>query len=116
MRQSTHCKYINYIKHCLGYSKTIGKIEAAYVLDFVSAMFEKEHTHSTINSGKCAIATIIYISPYESLNKYPPLINKYMTGMFNLRPPNPQLSFVWDVDNLFRYFEHYNPTATAWGS
>ena len=39
-----------------------------------------------------------------------------MTGIFNLRPPNPQLSFVWDVDNLFRYFEHYNPTATAWGS
>ena len=104
MRQSTHCKYINYIKHCLGYSKTIGKIEAAHVLDFV------------INSGKCAIATIIYISPFESLNKYPPLINKYMTGIFNLRPPNPQLSFVWDVDNLFRYFEHYNPTATAWGS
>ena len=105
MRQSTHCKHINYIKHWLGYSKTMGKIEAAHVLDFVSALFEKEHTHSTINSEKCAIATIIHISPYESLNKYPPLINKYMTGIFNLSPPNQQISFVWDVDNLFRYFE-----------
>ena len=26
-----------------------------------------------------------------------------MTGLFNLRPPKPKLSFVWDVS--FRYFE-----------
>ena len=38
------------------------------------------------------------------MNKHP-LINKYMTGIFNLRPPKPKLSFVWDVDILFRYFE-----------
>ena len=29
---------------------------------------------------------------------------KYMIGVFNLRP-KPKLSFVWDVDILFRYFE-----------
>ena len=28
-----------------------------------------------------------------------------MTGVFNLRLPKPKLSFVWDVDILFRYFE-----------
>ena len=28
-----------------------------------------------------------------------------MTGLFNLRPPKPKLSFFWDVDILFRYFE-----------
>ena len=28
-----------------------------------------------------------------------------MTGVFNLRPPKPKLSFVWDVNILFRYFE-----------
>ena len=67
-------------------------------------MFEKGHAYSTINSAKCAIATIMYIPPYDSLNKHP-LINKYMTGIFNLRPPKPKLSFVWDVDILFRYFE-----------
>ena len=74
------------------------------MLDFLSAMFEKGHAYSTINSAKCAIATIIHISPYESLNKHP-LINKYLTGIFNLRPPMPKLSFVWDVDILFRYFQ-----------
>ena len=93
LRQSTHCKYNNYIKHWLDYSKTMGKIEVTHLLDFLSAMFEKGHAYSTINSAECAIATIIYIPPYDSLNKHP-LVNKYMTGIFNLSPPKPKLRFV----------------------
>ena len=38
------------------------------------------------------------------MNKHP-LINKYMTGIFNLRSLKPKLIFVWDVDILLRYFE-----------
>ena len=104
LRQSVHCKYNDYMKHWLDYSKTMGKIEVTHALDFLSAVFEKGHAYSTINSAKCAIATIIHIPPYESLNKHP-LINNYMTGTFNLRPPKPKLSFAWDVNILFRYFE-----------
>ena len=106
LRQSTQCKYNNYIKYWLDYSKTMGKIEVTHMLDFLGAMFEKEHAYSTINSAKYAIAAIIHIPPYDSLNKHP-LINKYMTGIFNMRQPKPKLSFVWDVDILFRYFEQH---------
>ena len=67
-------------------------------------MFEKGRAYSTINSAKCAIGTILHIPPYDSLNKHP-LISKYMTSIFNLRPPKPKLSFVWVVDVLLRYFE-----------
>ena len=37
-----------------------------------------------------------------------------MTGVFNLRPPKPKLSFIWDVDILFRYFEQqgYNNSSS----
>ena len=65
LRQSTHCKYNNYIKHWLDYSKTMGKIEVTHVLDFLSAMFKKGHAYWTINSAKCAIATIIHIPPLQ---------------------------------------------------
>ena len=47
------------------------KIEAAHVLDFLSAMFEKGHAYSTINRTKYAIATIMHVPPYDSLNKHP---------------------------------------------
>ena len=96
-------KFNNHTEHWLDCFKTIVKIEVTHVLDFLSAMFEKGHAYSTINSVKCAKA-IIYIPPYESLNKHP-LIDKYTTGIFNLRPPKPKLGFVWDVDILFRCFE-----------
>ena len=67
-------------------------------------MFAKGLAYSTINCAKCAIATIMDVSRYDSLNKHP-LINKYMNGIFNLKRPKTKLSFVWDVDILFRYFE-----------
>ena len=67
-------------------------------------MFDKGHPYSAINSEKCAIATTAHILHYSSLNKCP-LINKYMAGFFNLRPPKTKLNFVWDDDTLFRYFE-----------
>ena len=81
MRQSTNCKYNYYIKRWLAYSETMRKIEVTHVLDFLSAMFEKGHAYSTINSVKCAIATTVHIPPCNSLNKHP-MINKYMTGIF----------------------------------
>ena len=99
-RLSAYCKYNNYIKQWTSYSKNIGHIEVSHVLDFLSGMLDKGNAYSTINSAKCAIATIAHIPPDNSLNKHP-LINKYMTGVFNLRPPKPKLSFVWDVDILF---------------
>ena len=74
MRQSTYCKYNYHIKHWLDFSKTMGKIEVTHVLDFLSTIFEKGHACSTINSAKCAIATIMHIPPDKSLNKHP-LIN-----------------------------------------
>ena len=76
-RQSTHCKCNNCIKHWLAYSKNMGKMEVPHLSDFLSAMFEKGHGYSTINNAKFAIATIVHISPYNSLNKHS-LINNNM--------------------------------------
>ena len=70
LKQSTRCKYNIYIKHWLACYKTMGKIEVNHVLDFLSAMFEKWHAHSTINSAKCVIAATVHIPPpYNCLNK-----------------------------------------------
>ena len=45
LRQSTHRKYNNYIKHWLDYSKTMGKIEVTPV--FLTAMFDKREKRKT---------------------------------------------------------------------
>ena len=66
-------------------------------------MSDNGHAYSTVSSAKCAIATIVHILPMILLNKHR-LINKHMTSISNLRPPNPKLSLVWDIDILFWYF------------
>ena len=67
LRQSTHCKYNNYMKHWLAYSKTMGKIEVTRVLDLISDMFDKGHVYSTTNSAKCAIATNVSYTTFQFL-------------------------------------------------
>ena len=36
-----------------------------------------------------------------------------MTRLFNTRPPKPKLSFAWDVDILFRYFEQQSDNSLS---
>ena len=65
IRLSTHCKYNNYIKQWVSFSKNISHIEVSHVLDFLSEMLDKVLAYSTINSAKCAIATIVHTPPYN---------------------------------------------------
>ena len=72
-------------------------------------MFEKGVSYSGINSAKCALSHIVNIPPCKVLSDHP-LIAQYCKGLYNLRPPQPKLSFVWDVRIIFDYFttQNYN--------
>ena len=41
---------------------------------------------------------------YQHIPQHPSVI-KLFKGSFNLRPPLPKLSFVWDVQIMFEYFK-----------
>ena len=47
---------------------------------------------------------MVQTPPYSKLSDHP-LINKFCKGVFNLRPPQPKLTIVWDVAIVFNYFE-----------
>ena len=68
-------------------------------------MYSKGLSYSVINSAKCAIASIVYLPPYSSINNHP-TIKRYMKGIYNLNPPKPKLTFVWDVSIMFKYFKN----------
>ena len=84
--------------------KDIDDTKIYHVLDFLSAMFDIEVAYSIINSAICVTAIILPIPTCPSTNK-DQLGMKYVTVIFNLRPPKPFLSNVFDVDISFRYFE-----------
>ena len=57
-------------------------------------------TYFSINIAKCVVVTILHIPTYPSkINIIWPWI--ILTGIFNLRPTNPKLNNVWDMEYLF---------------
>ena len=50
-------------------------IGVTHIKDLLSAIFDKGCAYSTSYSAKCAIATIVNISPYSSINKHPLIKN-----------------------------------------
>ena len=104
LRHSTRSKYLPYQRKWEEYCKKhlINSPNVYNILDFLSAMFNNNASYSTINCAKCALGNIINIPPYKVLSDHP-LIAQYCKGQYNLRPPQPKLSIVWDVKIVFDY-------------
>ena len=53
-------------------------------------------------SANSAVAHVLKMK-YQHICQHPSVI-KHFKGSFNLRPPLPKISFVWDVQIMFEYF------------
>lgn len=72
------------------------------ILDFLAELFEKGLKYNTICTYRSAISA--YHKPFEGK----PIgqnsrISALITGIFNLRPPLPRYTFVWDVSDVLDF-------------
>jgi len=72
------------------------------ILEFLADLFEKKLQYSTICGYRSAISA--YHIPIEGqpVGRHP-RVSALLTGVFNLRPPLPRYSFVWDVSEVLEY-------------
>ena len=107
LRPSTAEKYKNYWNQFIKFhelnTNNKNNIKVEHIINFLSHLYNKGATYSTINSAKVAISYFRNIPPYTTLGDHP-MIKKFMKGAFNLRPPVRKTSTVWDVKILFDYF------------
>lgn len=75
------------------------------VLNFLSNLYDKSVSHSAIVSERRALPIRMTLASCELLNGYPPLMY-FITRVYNLKSPAPNLSFKWDVSIIFQYFEN----------
>lgn len=78
------------------------------LLDYLSILFQKGRSYSCINSHKSAICqtlTLLGNLSFEN-NSY---IQRFLKGVFNLRPPRPRYLFTWDVGKVLSYLESLYP-------
>ena len=74
------------------------------ILNYLSSLYDKGNSYSHIKATKAAIGHMILLPPYSKIGDHP-LIKKFMSGVFNLRPPRQKSAFVWDVKILFDHFD-----------
>ena len=71
-------------------------------LRFFTELFNQRVSHSVLISAKSAVAHVLKMK-YQHISQHLSVI-KYFKGSFNLRPPLPKMSFIWDVQIMFEYF------------
>ena len=73
-------------------------------LNFFTELFNQGVSHSVLVSRKIAVAHVLRMK-YQHIPQHMSVI-KYFKGSFNLKPPLPKLSFVWDVEIMLEYFRN----------
>ncbi|XP_071502116.1 uncharacterized protein [Diadema antillarum] len=81
-----------------------------FVLEFFTHMFYEENlSYSAINSARSALATFLVLEDEQFTVSTHPLLSRFMRGVFQLRPPRPRYSEIWDVNIVFRYLRSLAP-------
>ena len=78
-------------------------------LNFFTELLNQRVSHSVLISTKSAVALILRMK-YQHIPQHRSVMKSF-AGPFNLRPPLPKLSFVWDVQIMSEYFR--NPQGTV---
>ena len=107
IRKSTRDKYDIYWKQfkkvCKDKNKKPQEMEVEEIVNFLAELYDKEKSFSVINTAKLAISHYLTFPPYKHLSEHP-LIDNFFKGLFNLKPPEPRISFTWDANKMFKHF------------
>ena len=79
------------------------------ILDCLTEEFDKGSSYSTLNTLRSALSAILAPidgTPIGSL----PLIKRFMTGVFNMRPAIPRYTCTWDVNTVLQYLTNLGPS------
>ena len=77
-------------------------------LDFLTDLFEKGHSYSTINTARSALSTLILCDNCMTFGSHPHVI-KLMKGVYNKRPSGSRYTSTWDVNIVLRYLRTLSP-------
>ena len=101
----TQKQYQTYINKWLNYccERELDSLHpsVADVIQFLTTLFEKNLSNSSLNTARSALSTIITVDGMSIGNH--PLVVRFLKGVFNLRPPVPRYKEVWDVSIVLRF-------------
>lgn len=109
--QRQYQTYINkWLKYCCERELDSLHPSVADVIQFLTTLFEKDLSYSSLNTARSALSTIITVDGM-SIGSHP-LVVRFLKGVFNLRPPVPRYKEVWDVSIVLRFLKTLSPVAS----
>jgi len=113
-RPSTLKQYQSYLQRwerfCTSNAVDIYKPSVEQVIEFLTSLFNDSLGYSAINTARSALSSIITVGN-TPIGEHP-LICRLMKGAFQLKPSLPKYSYIWDVGQLFSYFQEHPPIAS----
>ena len=113
-RSGTQKQYQTYVNKWLNYSceRELDSLHpsVADVIQFLTTLFEKNLSYSSLNTARSALSTIITVDGMSIGNH--PLVVRFLKGVFNLRPPVPRYKEVWDVSIVLRFLKTLSPVSS----
>ena len=80
------------------------------LFSFLTALFVKDLSHSSLNTARSALFTIVNVDGM-SIGRHP-LVVRFLKGVFNPRPPVPRYNEVFDVSIVLRFLKTLSPVAS----
>ena len=83
--------------------------DVMYILTFLTEIHEKlKLGYSALNTAQSALSSFISLPSGQSVGSHP-LIKRFMKGIFNLQPPMPRYTQIWDVKVVLNYLCNFSP-------
>lgn len=93
----------SWIDYCQNNNYSYTNASVPVVIHFLTEIFNKGAKYGTINSTKSAIALIVGNKINDDR------MNRFMKGVFKMRPPMPKYNLVWDPNVVLNYLSQYWP-------
>ena len=108
-------QYAVYIRRwtrfCAEQKLSVYQTDVLPVLQFLTPIYEQTHSYSAINTAWCALSSFIILDSGQTISTHP-LISCFVRGVFNLHPPAPQYSEIWDVCLVLDYMRSLSPLSS----
>ena len=114
-RSSTKKQYAVYIRRwttfCVEHKLSLYQSNVSAVLEFLTLIYEQTHSYSAVNTARCALSSFLILDGGQSIGTHP-LISRFVKGVFNLHPPAPRYTEVWDVKLVLDYLRSLSPVTS----
>lgn len=82
------------------------QLDEVEVLTFLTEMYKKGESYSAINTARSALSVILSKNGLSIGNFIS--VKRFMKGIFELRPPMPRYTYIWDVNIIFEFLMNFS--------